>query len=418
MLPVDEQMRLLTRGVEYGDEQISATMEQELRERLAEGRPLRVYLGVDPSAPDLTLGHTVPMYKLRQFQDLGHETVFLIGNFTGLVGDPSDKDARRPILTPDELEANARTYTEQAFKVLDPERTIIDYNANWLGKLTFADLIQIASNFTVGQFLQRENFALRRDRGDPIYLHEFFYALMQGYDAVALHCDVQVGGTDQLFNIMAGRTLQRAYGQRPQIPVCVPILVGTDGRLRMSKTQGNHIALTDSPDEMYGKVMSLPDGLIMDYFTLVTRVPAEEVEEIGRQLQERSVNPMDQKKRLAREIVSQYHSPEEAKRAEEQFAHVIQGRASLLGTATVRAEATIGREVPISGLESYGNDLMVLLLDQGLVQSKGEARRLMKQGAIDVDGRPISDFSLPFRPGMVIRVGKHRFLRIVDTDKE
>ena len=406
------------RGVEYGDEQIRAAMDQELRERLGEGRPLRVYLGVDPSAPDLTLGHTVPMYKLRQFQDLGHETVFLIGNFTGLVGDPSDKDSRRPILTPEELEANARTYTEQAFKVLDPERTIIDYNANWLGKLTFADLIQVASNFTVGQFLQRENFALRRERGDPIYLHEFFYALMQGYDAVALRCDVQVGGTDQLFNIMAGRTLQRAYGQRPQVPVCVPILVGTDGRLRMSKTQGNHIALTDPPDEMYGKVMSLPDGLIVDYFTLVTRVPAEEVEEIGRQLQERSVNPMDLKKRLAREIVGQYHGPEAAeRRAEEQFTHVIQKSGSRR-RLRCRTEATIGLEVPISSLESYGNDLMALLLDRGLVQSKGEARRLMKQGAIDVDGRPISDFDIPVRPGMVIRVGKHRFLRIVDADKQ
>jgi len=416
MLPVDEQMRLLMRGVEYGDEQLRAAMDQELRERLGEGRPLRVYLGVDPSAPDLTLGHTVPMYKLRQFQDLGHETVFLIGNFTGLVGDPSDKDTRRPILTPDELEANARTYTEQAFKVLDPDRTIIDYNANWLGKLTFADLIQVASNFTVGQFLQRENFALRRERGDPIYLHEFFYALMQGYDAVALRCDVQVGGTDQLFNIMAGRTLQRAFGQRGQIAVCVPILVGTDGRLRMSKTQGNHIALTDPPDEMYGKVMSLPDHLIVDYFTLVTRVPAEEVEEIRRQLQERSVNPMDLKKSLAREIVGQYHSPEEATRAGEQFIRVIQKRVS--DTVALTEEVTIGLEVPISSLEGYGNDLMALLLDRGLVQSKGEARRLMKQGAIDVDGRPISDFDVAVQPGMVIRVGKHRFLRIVDADKQ
>jgi tyrosyl-tRNA synthetase len=416
MLPVDEQMRLLMRGVEYGDEQVRAAMEQELRERLGEGRPLRVYLGVDPSAPDLTLGHTVPMYKLRQFQDLGHETVFLIGNFTGLVGDPSDKDSRRPILTPEELEANARTYTEQAFKVLDPERTIIDYNANWLGKLTFADLIQVASNFTVGQFLQRENFALRRERGDPIYLHEFFYALMQGYDAVALRCDAQVGGTDQLFNIMAGRTLQRAFGQRPQVAVCVPILVGTDGRLRMSKTQGNHIALTDPPDDMYGKVMSLPDHLIVDYFTLVTRVPAEEVEEISRQLQEHSVNPMDLKKRLAREIVGQYHGPEAAEGAEDQFTRVIQKRVS--DTVALTEEVTIGLEVPVSSLESYGNDLMALLLDRGLVQSKGEARRLMKQGAIDVDGRPISDFSVQMQPGMVIRVGKHRFLRIKGADKQ
>jgi tyrosyl-tRNA synthetase len=413
-------MRLLMRGVEYGDDHVRASMEEELRERLREGRPLRVYLGVDPSAPDLTLGHTVPMVKLRQFQDLGHQTVFLIGNFTGLVGDPSDKDTRRPTLTPEELEANGRTYAEQAFKVLDPERTTIEYNANWLSKLTFADLIKLASSFTVGQFLQRENFALRRERGDPIYLHEFFYALMQGYDAVALHCDVQVGATEQLFNLMAGRTLQRAFGQKPQVAICVPILVGTDGRLRMSKTQGNYIALNDPPNEMYGKVMSLPDDVIDDYFTLATRVPAEELEEIRGQLQEPfpgRVNPMELKKRLAREIVGQYYGPAEAETAEREFTHVIQGKASLSATGTLRAEATIGQQVPFSSVRSCGNDLMILLLDRGLVQSKGEARRLLSQGAIDVDGRPISDFSVDLRPGTVIRVGKHRFLRIADSDK-
>jgi tyrosyl-tRNA synthetase len=415
VLPIDEQMRLLMRGVEYGDDHVRASMEEELRERLREGRALRVYLGVDPSAPDLTLGHTVPMVKLRQFQDLGHETVFLIGNFTGLVGDPSDRDARRPILTPEQLEENARTYTEQAFKVLDPERTIIDYNANWLGKLTFADLIKLASNFTVGQFLQRENFSLRRERGDPIYLHEFFYALMQGYDAVALHCDVQVGGTDQLFNLMAGRTLQRAFGQAPQVAVCVPILVGTDGRLKMSKSQGNYIALNDPPGEMYGKVMSLPDHLIEDYFTLVTRVPAEELEEIRQQLQERSVNPMELKKRLAREIVGQYYSPQEAEAAEAQFTRVIQKRTS--DKVGVSEEVTIGVQVPFTSLDSYGSDLIALLVAKGLVQSRGDARRLMSQGAIDVDGHHVNDFDVDLRPGMVIRVGKHRFLRIVDTDK-
>jgi len=428
MLPVDEQIRLLMRGVEYGDEQIRATMDQELRERLGEGRPLRVYLGVDPSAPDLTLGHTVPMYKLRQFQDLGHETVFLIGNFTGLVGDPSDKDTRRPILTPDELEANARTYTEQAFKVLDPERTIIDYNANWLGKLTFADLIQVASNFTVGQFLQRENFALRRERGDPIYLHEFFYALMQGYDAVALRCDVQVGGTDQLFNIMAGRTLQRAFGQRPQVAVCVPILVGTDGRLRMSKTQGNHIALTDPPDEMYGKVMSLPDGLIVDYFTLVTRVAAEEVEEIGRQLQERSINPMDLKKRLAREIVGQYHGREAAEGAEKRFESLFQRRETpeeipmpSLPFVEVRGFIRVGvsdeewqeflrtRAAPVD---------LAALLAQRYGVSMSAAGRLIQQGAVSIDGKTHTERVALLRPGMVIRVGKHRFLRIKGPDKQ
>jgi tyrosyl-tRNA synthetase len=401
VLPVDEQMRLLMRGVEYGDEQVRAAMDQELRQRLQDGRRLRVYLGVDPSAPDLTLGHTVPMYKLRQFQDLGHETVFLIGNFTGLVGDPSDRDARRPILTPEQLEANARTYTEQAFKVLDPKRTIIDYNANWLGKLTFADLIQIASNFTVGQFLQRENFALRRERGDPIYLHEFFYALMQGYDAVALHCDVQVGGTDQLFNLMAGRTLQRAFGQRPQVAVCVPILVGTDGRLKMSKSQGNYIALNDPPGEMYGKVMSLPDHLIDDYFTLVTRVPAEELEEIRRQLQERSVNPMELKKRLARQIVGQYYSPQEADSAEREFERVFQRReAPNAATPWLVAESPSKHNLP------------AVLKELGVVGSRSEAKRLIKQGAVEKDGKVVSADEVEVVEGSVIRVGKHRFVKV------
>ena len=426
MLPVEDQMRLLMRGVEYGDEQIRATMDRELRERLNEGRPLRVYLGVDPSAPDLTLGHTVPMHKLRQFQDLGHETVFLIGNFTGLIGDPSDKDSRRPMLTPEELEANARTYTEQAFKVLDRERTIIDHNADWLGKLTFADLIRLASNFTVGQFLQRESFALRRERGDPIYLHEFFYALMQGYDAVALHCDVQVGATDQLFNIMAGRTVQRAFGQRPQVAICVPILVGTDGRMKMSKTQGNYIALNDPPDEMYGKVMSLPDDVIVHYFTLVTRVPAEEVEEVGRQLQERSVNPMELKKRLAREIVGQYYGPEAAEQVGQQFESVFQRREAPEGLAV----EVPWRELPFAELETPGLSSPTVLREKGapvqvaallshfLGVSKSEARRLQAQGAIEADGQRITTSIINVKPGMVIRVGKHRFLRVVDADKE
>lgn len=442
-------------GVEYGDEGIHATMERELAERLQEGRPLRVYLGVDPSAPDLTLGHTVPMYKLRQFQDLGHETVFLIGDFTGLVGDPSDKDSRRPMLTPEELEANGQTYAEQAFKVLDPDRTIIDHNANWLSKLTFADVIHLASNFTVSQFLQRDNFAVRRERGDPIYLHEFFYALMQGYDATALRCDVQVGATEQLFNLMAGRTLQRAFGQRPQVAICVPILVGTDGRIRMSKTQGNHIALADPPDEMYGKVMSLPDDVIVHYFTLVTRLPAEEVEEIRRQLEERSVNPMELKKRLAREIVGQYHGADAAEQAEEQFARVHQRRelpeeasagdrmaaqvrdlfdqpGGKIKMREVSGEMTellvplthpLGFDAPPGWTRESGPgwNLARILADAELVSSVSEARRLIRDGAVDVGGVTHTDLYLresQLEPGTVIRVGKHRFLRIVDADRE
>ena len=403
-------MRLLMRGVEYGDDQIRAAMEGELRERLKEGRPLRVYLGVDPSAPDLTLGHTVPMRKLRQFQDLGHETTFLIGNFTGLVGDPSDKESARPMLTPEELEANARTYTEQAFKVLDPERTIIRYNAEWLSKLTFADLIEIASHFTVSQFLQRDNFAMRRERGDPVYLHEFFYALMQGYDAVAQETDVQIGATEQLFNLMAGRTLQRAFGQRPQVAVTLPILVGTDGRLRMSKTQGNHIALNDPPDEMYGKVMSIPDDVMMDYFTLVTDVPDEELAQMREQLVARAVNPMELKKRLAREIVGQYHGAEEAVRAEAEFERVFQ-----------RGE--LPEEAPVLPMSIHADgtsrvDITVVLVSGKAAASRAEARRLLAQGAIEVDGQRVTDQQVIVRDGSLIRVGKHRFLRIVDAGKQ
>jgi tyrosyl-tRNA synthetase len=406
------------RGVDYGDEGVARAMESELRERLAEGRPLRVYLGIDPTAPDLTLGHTVPMRKLRQFQDLGHEAVLLIGGYTALVGDPSDKESTRPMLTLEEIEENGRTYAEQAFKILDRDRTVIRNNAEWLGKLTFQELIRIASNFTVGQFLQRDNFAKRRERGDPIYVHEFFYAFMQAYDAVALETDVQIGATEQLFNLMAGRTLQRAYGQRPQIAVCMPILVGTDGHLRMSKSQGNHIALNDPPAEMYGKVMSLPDDVMVDYFTLVTNVSGDEIEEIRGQLVSRAVNPMEVKKRLAREIVSDIHGAEAAQQAEENFTQTFQvrkvkveGSIGLTGSVSV----SVTRKVPIEQVERLG--LLKTLLVVKAVPSKSEGRRLLQQGAIDVDDQPITSFDVELKVGSLIRVGKHQFLRIVDADK-
>lgn len=408
MLPAEEQLRLLMRGVEYGDEGVRRAMEDELRERLAEGRPLRVYLGIDPTAPDLTLGHTVPMRKLRQFQQLGHEAILVIGGYTALVGDPSDKDSARPMLTLEEIEANGRTYAEQAFKVLDPERTVIRNNAEWLSKLTLKELIEIAANFTVGQFLQRDNFARRRERGDPIYVHEFFYAFMQAYDAVALETDAQIGATEQLFNLMAGRTLQRAYGQRPQIAVCMPILVGTDGYMRMSKSQGNYIAVNDPPAEMYGKVMSLPDHAMLDYFTLVTEVPAEEIEEIRRQLAERSVNPMEVKKRLAREIVKELHGREPAKQAEHSFERRFQA-------AGRGRDEEIGEVLSFEEVMKAG--LLEALVSSGAIASKGEGRRLLKQGAIDVDGSPIGTFDVQPVPGSIVRIGKHRFLRIVDADK-
>jgi len=421
-LSVDDQVKLLMRGVVYGDEGVTRAMESELRERLAAGRPLRIYLGIDPTAPDLTLGHTVPMRKLRQFQQLGHEAVLLIGGYTALVGDPSDRETTRPMLTLEEIEANGRTYTEQAFKILDRKRTVVRNNAEWLSKLTFQELIKIASNFTVGQFLQRDNFARRRERGDPIYVHEFFYAFMQAYDAVALETDAQVGATEQLFNLMAGRTLQRVYGQRPQIAICMPILVGTDGHLRMSKTRGNYIALNDPPDEMYGKVMSLPDHVMIDYFTLVTDVPWEEIEEIQRKLVKRSVNPMDVKKRLAREIVGELHAPEAAEKAEESFARAFQGKSVSIHPESAAATATAlpptltsTKAIPIEQAKQLG--LLEVLLAAGIVPSRSEGRRLLRQRAIDVDGRPITSFDVELRVGSEIRVGKHQFLRIVDADR-
>jgi tyrosyl-tRNA synthetase len=261
---IDEQVAYLMQGTEYGDEVMQQVMAKELRERLIEaekeGRPLRVYCGYDPRKADLHLGHTVTMRKLRQFQELGHDVIFVIGTYTSLIGDPSDKDILRPQLTPEEVDQNARTYAEQAFRILNPEKTTVRYNSEWLSKLTFAELIHLASNFTVGQFLTRENFKLRWEKGDPIYLHETFYALMQGYDAYMLKADVQVGGTDQLFNIVtAARKIMAFKGLKPNIAIILGILPGTDGVIRMSKSLGNHIPIHTTAEDMYGKVMSVPD---------------------------------------------------------------------------------------------------------------------------------------------------------------
>ncbi|MFL7808134.1 MAG: tyrosine--tRNA ligase, partial [Anaerolineae bacterium] len=259
MPTIDEQVAILMQGVEYGDDQIKQVMAAELRQRLEEGRPLHVYCGFDPTAPDLHLGHTVPMNKLRQFQDLGHEVTFLIGSFTGLIGDSSDRDSARVQQTPEQVAQHATSYADQAFRILDRERTHVRRNGEWLADLRLSDVIELASQFTVQQFLAQERLAKRHAAGQPIWMHEMLYALMQGYDAVALQTDVQVGGTEQLFNLMAGRKLQEHYRQRPQVVLTMPILVGTDGHMRMSKTTGNVIGIDELPNEMYGKVMSLPD---------------------------------------------------------------------------------------------------------------------------------------------------------------
>jgi tyrosyl-tRNA synthetase len=402
MKSIDEQMAILMQGVEFGDEQIKETMQAELQERLSEGRPLRIYCGYDPTAPDIHVGHTVTMRKLRQFQELGHEVTFLIGNFTGLIGDPSDKDSVRKQQTAEELMEKAKTYTDQAFKILDREKTLIRYNADWLAKLTFEDVLKLASHFTVQQFLARDRFAQRYGRGDPIWVHEFMYALMQGYDAVAMNTDVQVGGTDQLFNLMAGRKLQEAFGQKPQIALTTPILVGTDGRLRMSKTTGNYIGINETPEEMYGKVMSIPDHAMLDYYTLVTRFSPDEVAAVEHGLADGSLHPMEAKMQLAREIVSIFHSDEAATQAEAHFKKVFQKR-------------ELPSEMPTHRPGDSELNIIDLLVATDLAKSKSEARRLIQQGGVRLDGEKVGSIELmvSVKDGVILQVGKRRFVRLI-----
>jgi len=402
-MTIDQQVEYLMQGTNYGDEQLKQAMANELRQRLIEaekeGRPLRVYCGFDPRTSDLHLGHTVPMRKLRQFQELGHEVVFLIGNYTSLIGDPSDKDKLRPQLTPEEVEHNARTYAEQAYKILDPEKTLIRYNAEWLSKLTFAELIRLASNFTVQQFLTRENFRKRWEAGDPIYLHETFYAIMQGYDAYALRADVQVGGTDQLFNIVtAARKVMTFLGEKPNIAIILDILPGTDGEVKMSKSLGNHIPLLSTPEEMYGKVMSIPDKAMGAYFRLVMRWTPDQIATIERDMAEGRLHPRDAKMKLAREIVEIYHSPEAAARAEAHFVRVFQ-------------QHDVPEDMPEFTLQD-GMTVLDVLVAAGLVSSRSEGRRMVQQNAVRLEGEVLNDPLAPFPGKGVLRVGKRRFVRV------
>ncbi len=402
-MSLDEQVALLMQGTEYGDDQLARNMAAELRARLAEGRPLRVYCGYDPTRSDLHLGHTITMRKMRQFQELGHDVTFLIGNYTSLIGDPSDKDKLRPLLTAEQIAENGRTYAEQAYRILDREKTRIRYNAEWLSKLTFLDLIQMAQNFTVQQFLTRDNFAKRFEKGDAIYLHETFYSLMQGYDAVAMETDVQVGGSEQLFNIItAGRKLQEIHGQKPQIGVLVGILPGTDGVVRMSKSLGNHIPITAEPEDMYGKVMSIPDAAMLTYYKLATRYTPAQIAVIEKGLADGSMHPRDVKMELAREIVAIFHDASAAQRAEEQFRAVFQQRELPTEMDTY----------PVTGTPTIA-DVMVATK---LAPSKNEARRLIAGGGVSLDGRKVSDFFeavTPAAEGTVLQVGKRRFVRLV-----
>ena len=303
-MDIKEQVSVLMQGTEYGDEKIKESMRRELFERLQqaekENRPLRVYCGYDPTKADLHLGHTVTMRKLRQFQDFGHEVTFLIGDYTALIGDPSDKDSTRPILTSEEIRKNAETYADQAFRILDKEKTKIRYNSEWLSRLNFAEIIKLTQNFTVQQFLSREKFKLRWDKGDPIYLHEALYAVMQGYDAYNLKADVQIGGTDQFFNIVtAARKVMAILGAQPNIAICLGILPGTDGSEKMSKSLGNYVPITTTPNDIYGKIMSIPDESMPIYSRLVTRWSPEMIEKIEKALSNDELHPRDAKMKLA-----------------------------------------------------------------------------------------------------------------------
>ena len=400
---IDEQVTYLMQGTEYGDEALKQAMAQELRQRLIEaqeeGRPLRVYCGYDPTSTDLHLGHTITIRKLRQFQELGHEVIFLIGTFTSLIGDPSDKDQLRPQLSPEEVEANARTYAEQAFKILDREKTAVRYNAEWLSRLVFADLIKLASNFTLQQFINRENFRLRWEQGDPVYQHETFYPIMQGYDAYALRADVQVGGTEQLFNIVtAARKIMTFLGVKPNIAILMGILPGTDGVVRMSKSLGNHIPILAAPEDMYGKVMSIPDHAMGDYFRLVTRWTAQEIANLEQDVASGRLHPRDAKMMLAREIVDIFHGPEAAAVAEQSFVQVFQkgGLPEKMPEYHLKADQTV----------------LDVLEDSGLVSSRSEARRLIKQSGVRLDGETLTDPNEKFPHPGVLQVGKRNFIEI------
>jgi tyrosyl-tRNA synthetase len=401
---------------------------EEMVALLRSGRKLRLKEGFDPSFPDIHLGHMVTLRKLRQFQELGHQVVLIVGDWTGRIGDPSGVSVTRPMLSGEEVEANAKTYMEQFFKVVDKARTEVRWQSEWFGKFDLADVIKLTSRFTVAQLLAREDFSNRYREGRPIAVTELLYPLLQAYDSVAIKADVEFGGTDQKFNLLVGRELQSTVGQPPQQVFLSPLLVGTDGSQKMSKSLGNYIGVSEAPPEMYGKVMSITDDLIMDYFELLTDVSDEELDGFRQQLDNKTVNPMVLKKRLAREIVTQLYDPEAAGEAEEHFSRVFQKREvpeeipefrfSFLEVAAPLTESV--EEASKSGMKFDRPDdwdVSRMLVATRLVKSRSEANRLITQGAVSVDGNRISSNVAPVKSGSMIKVGKRRFAKVIDTDK-
>ncbi len=407
-LSIQEQVEELMRGTLFADEveggggELREQTRRELAERLAEGRPLRVYLGVDPTASSLHIGHLVPVLKLKQFQELGHQVVFLIGDYTALIGDPSGRATARKKLTPEEVAELSRGYEEQVFRILDRQATEVRRNSEWLADLRFADIIELASLFPLKQIVSRRDFQRRMERGESLRFHEALYALMQGYDAYALQCDVQVGGYDQHFNLLAGRVIQEHFGQKPQIMLTLPLLPGVDGR-KMSKSYGNTIDVDDTPEDMYGKVMRISDDLIETYLELACLLPASEVEALEAELRS-GTNPMLVKKRLAYEVTRTYHGQEAAARAQETFERLSQRR-------ELPPEEEIPRLRVPAALCTGETPWAVVLAELGLAASRSAARRLMEGGGFKVDGQRVSDRNAvyPGKARVLVQVGKRKF---------
>ena len=400
--PVKEQLEIIKRGVEelISEEEMVRKLENSIKTH----QPLRIKQGFDPTAPDIHLGHTVGIRKLRQFQELGHTIVLIIGDYTGLVGDPSGKNETRPRLQYETLMKNAETYENQFFKILDRSKTEIHYNGEWFAKMKFDEIMNLAAKFTVARILERDDFTKRYKEGNPISLHEFFYPLMQGYDSVAIKADVELGATEQKFNLLTARDVQREYGQEPQVILTLPVLEGIDGGQRMSKSLGNYIGIDDEPDEMYGKIMSIPDNLILKYFTLVTDYSLAQLQEVKRRLNDGQTNPMVLKKELARTIIKMYHSESAARQAEQNFEQIF----SKKKTPDDIEEIII----PSSDLPK---PLVKLLTECGAVSSNGEARRLIQQGGVRINDKKINDinYAIQNKGEYITKVGKRRFFKFI-----
>ncbi len=396
---VRRQLAVIRRGV------VEIIPEEELvdklRRSIAENRPLKVKLGLDPTAPDIHLGHTVVLEKLRQFQQLGHVVQLVIGDFTGRIGDPTDKSETRRQLSPEQVRENARTYQEQIFKVVDPDKTEVRFNSEWLSPLDFADVIRLAATMTVARMLERDDFKKRFAAGAPISIHEFFYPLMQGYDSVALETDVELGGTDQTFNLLAGRTLQKEFGMTPQVAVTMPLIEGLDGVRKMSKSLGNYIGVSEPAKEIYGKAMSIPDALMGRYFELLTGIPDDELERMRRDLAAGALHPRDAKMRLAHVLTVRFAGVAEADAAQEEFVRVFQKHA-------------LPEDMPVHRVDASPLGIVPLLVGAGLAPSNSEARRLIAGGGVRLDGQAVADPALDVVPadGMVVQVGKRRFVRL------